>query len=319
MSQIGYMFVAAGLGAYGAGLFHLMTHAFFKALLFMAAGVVIHALAGEQDIRRMGGLARKLPWTYRMFLVGALSLAAIPPFAGFWSKDAVLASAANAGTLGWILWAMAAAGAFLTGLYTFRLVFVVFRGPSSPLVGEHLHLERFEGPLAMMWPVAILTVLATVAGFLQIPGIWKAVDDWVEPAAASLAEASGGTLAFSIAASLLLSVAGIVLAWTLYGRRSDQPQRIRARVPWAARTLEHKFYFDEAYDLAFSDPSDLAATELDRLVERPLVLRPLDTLARGVRALSRGLSAAQTGFVRAYALALGAGAAIIVVVFISVK
>ena len=104
MSQIGYMFVAVGLGAYGSGMFHLMTHAFFKALLFMAAGIVIHALSGEQDIRKMGGLARELPWTYRAFLVGALALAAIPPFAGFFSKDSILASAANAGTLGWILW-----------------------------------------------------------------------------------------------------------------------------------------------------------------------------------------------------------------------
>ena len=105
MSQIGYMFVGVGLGAYGAGMFHLMTHAFFKALLFMAAGVVIHALSGEQDIRKMGGLARELPWTYRAFLVGALALAAIPPFAGFFSKDAILSSAIDQGTLGWILWA----------------------------------------------------------------------------------------------------------------------------------------------------------------------------------------------------------------------
>src|SRR4030095_15551883 len=102
MSQIGYMFIAVGLGAYGSGLFHLMTHAFFKALLFMAAAIITHALSDEQDIRRMGGLARNLPWTYRAFLVGALSLAAVPPFSGFFSKDSILASAANAGTLGWI-------------------------------------------------------------------------------------------------------------------------------------------------------------------------------------------------------------------------
>src|ERR671933_578405 len=114
MSQIGYMIMAVSGGAYVAGMFHLMTHAFFKALLFMAAGVVIHALAGEQDMRKMGGLGRRMPWTLRAFVIGALALAAIPPFAGFFSKDAVLASAANAGTLGWVLWSLGAAGAFLT-------------------------------------------------------------------------------------------------------------------------------------------------------------------------------------------------------------
>src|SRR5919204_340886 len=128
MSQIGYMFLGAGLGAYANGMFHLMTHAFFKALLFMAAGIVIHALADEQDIRRMGGLARSLPLTYRAFLVGSLALAAIPPFAGFFSKDAILAAAMTVSWYGWILWAAALAGAFLTGVYTFRLYFLVFPG-----------------------------------------------------------------------------------------------------------------------------------------------------------------------------------------------
>ncbi len=187
MSQIGYMFLAVGLGAFGAGLFHLMTHAFFKALLFMAAGVVIHALAGEQDIRRMGGLGKALPWTYRCFLVGALALAAIPPFAGFFSKDAILASAAGAGTLGWILWGVGVAGAFLTALYTFRLVFIVFFG--EPAADQpHLHRERFEGPLSMMWPVGVLTVGAIVSGFLQFPGGWAGVDTWIEPVAESIHE-----------------------------------------------------------------------------------------------------------------------------------
>ena len=109
-----------------------MTHAFFKALLFMSAGLVIHALSGEQDIRKMGGLARELPWTYRSFLVGALALAAIPPFAGFFSKDAILSSAANSGSLGWILWTIGIVGAFLTGLYTFRLLFIVFFREHDP-------------------------------------------------------------------------------------------------------------------------------------------------------------------------------------------
>jgi NADH-quinone oxidoreductase subunit L len=318
MSQIGYMFLAVGLGAYGAGLFHLMTHAFFKALLFMAAGVVIHALADEQDIRRMGGLARELPWTFRAFLVGSLALAAIPPFAGFFSKDAILSSAANAGTLGWILWCAGIAGAFLTALYTFRLLFVVFFGEVSAFAREHLHRERFEGPLAMMWPVAILAVLSIVGGFLQIPGVWHAVDTWIEPAAESIDEAGGVTATFSILASLAAALAGIAVAWAFYRRPSERPAELRRNYPWAARTLEQKLYFDEAYDLAFYEPASRLAVWLGRWVEEPFVLRSLGGLATGVRDLSGRVSAAQTGGVRAYVLALAMGLAILAVVFLLV-
>ncbi len=318
MSQIGYMFVGVGLGAYGAGLFHLMTHAFFKALLFMAAGVVIHALADEQDIRRMGGLARELPWTFRAFLVGSLALAAIPPFAGFFSKDAILSSAANAGTLGWILWAAGIAGAFLTALYTFRLVFVVFFGEVSPFAREHLHRERFEGPLAMMWPVAVLAVLSAVGGLLQIPGVWHAVDTWLEPVAESAEEATGITAAFSILASLAAALGGIAVAWALYRRPGERPAAIRRRYPWAARTLEHKLYFDEAYDAAFYAPSSRLALWLGRRIEEPLVLRSLGGLATGVRDVSDRVAATQTGGVRAYVLALAMGLAVLAVVFLLV-
>src|SRR6266511_493758 len=132
MSQIGYMFLGAGLGAYANGMFHLMTHAFFKALLFMAAGIVIHALAGEQDMRRMGGLRSYLPRTYAAFLIGGLALTGIPPLSGFFSKDSILASALAAGTYGQILFVAGLAGTFLTGLYTFRMLFIVFGGEPSP-------------------------------------------------------------------------------------------------------------------------------------------------------------------------------------------
>jgi NADH-quinone oxidoreductase subunit L len=315
MSQIGYMFVGVGLGAYGAGLFHLMTHAFFKALLFMAAGIVIHALSAEQDIRKMGGLARRMPLTYRAFIVGALALAAVFPFAGFWSKDSILASAANAGTLGWILWVVGVAGAFLTALYTFRLLFIVFWGEPSPFVREHLHPQRFEGGIAMAWPVAVLTVLATIGGLLQIPGLWKAVDDWIHPVAESIEEASGVTFGFSLAVSLVASLAGIALAWALWGRVSPVPERVRRRYPWAARALEEKFYFDTAYDYAFYEPSARTAAVGTQYIEEPVVLAPLGDLGRGVRSASGLLSAVQTGSVRSYALALAGGAAVIAIVF----
>jgi len=318
MSQIGYMFVAVGLGAYGSGLFHLMTHAFFKALLFMAAGIVIHALSDEQDIRRMGGLGRMLPFTYRMFIVGALALAAIPPFAGFFSKDSILASAAAAGTLGWILWTAGAIGAFLTALYTFRLLFIVFWGDMTPFAREHLHLKRYEGGLAMAWPVAALAVLSIVGGWIQVPGGWQLVNDWIDPVAQSAEEATGGTLLFSILASTGLALAGIWLAWRLYGRPSDVPERVRQRWPWAARTLEHKFYFDEAYDLAFYVPADRKSRFLGRYIEEPVFLASLGELASGVRLASRRLSSVQTGFVREYAFALAAGLAVLAIVFILV-
>jgi NADH-quinone oxidoreductase subunit L len=318
MSQIGYMFVAVGLGAYGAGMFHLMTHAFFKALLFMAAGVVIHALSGEQDIRKMGGLARELPWTYRAFLVGALALAAIPPFAGFFSKDAILSSLVEQGSLGWILWGAGIAGAFLTGLYTFRLFFVVFFGEVTPYAREHLHKERFEGPVSMMWPVAVLAVLATIGGFLQVPGGWHLVDTWLEPVVESVEEASGVLALFSILASLTAALSGIGVARALYRRPGDRPAAIRRRYPWAARTLEHKLYFDEAYDLAFYEPASRLAAWLLGRIEGPLVLRSLGGLGTGVRDVSDRVAAAQTGRVRGYALALAVGLAVIAVVFLVV-
>ena len=316
MSQIGYMFVGAGLGAYAAGMFHLMTHAFFKALLFMAAGIVIHALAGEQDVRKMRGLGRHIPWTYRFFLVGALALAAMPPFAGFFSKDAILASAANAGTLGWLLWGAGAAGAFLTALYTFRLVFLVFTGEMSPYAREHLHTERFEGPLSMVWPVGILAVLALVGGFLQVPGLWHTVDDWLHPVAESIEEASGTTAWFSALAALALAAAGIFLAWRLYGRPSRGPETLRRRFPWAARALEEKLYFDRAYDAAFYVPWSALALVLRRGVEEIFFLRPLGGLGRTVRGVSGRVAAAQTGLVRSYALALAGGLAVLAVVFL---
>jgi NADH-quinone oxidoreductase subunit L len=318
MSQIGYMFVAVGLGAYGAGMFHLMTHAFFKALLFMAAGVVIHALSGEQDIRKMGGLARELPWTYRAFLVGALALAAIPPFAGFFSKDAILSSLVEQGSLGWILWGAGIAGAFLTGLYTFRLFFVVFFGELTPYAREHLHKERFEGPLVMMWPVAVLAVLSTIGGFLQVPGGWHLVDTWLEPVVESVPEATGGLALFSILASLTAALSGIAVAWALYRRPGERPAALRRRYPWAASTLEHKLYFDEAYDLAFYEPASRVAAWLLGRVEGPLVLRSLGGLGTGVRDVSDRVAAAQTGRVRGYALALAVGLAVIAVVFLVV-
>jgi NADH-quinone oxidoreductase subunit L len=318
MSQIGYMFLGAGLGAYGVGMFHLMTHAFFKALLFMAAGVVIHVLADEQDIRKMGGLGRELPRTTQGFLVGTLALAAVPPLAGFFSKDAILAHALAEGPLGVALFVMGVAGSFLTAVYSFRLLFVVFRGRKSEHVQDHLHKERFEGGLAMMWPIAALVVLSIVGGWIQVPGGWSAVDTFLEPAAAALQEPEAWMEVLSPLLSVGVALVGIALAWQLWGRAGDAPERLRARFPWLARALEKKLYFDEAYDLLFYEPASRLAVALGRVVEVPLLGSPGE-IAGGVRALGRRFAALQTGVLRTYAILIGVGAAVIVLVFIAVR
>ena len=184
MSQIGYMFLGVGIGAYSNGMFHLMTHAFFKALLFMAAGIVIHALANEQDIRKMGGLRQLMPRTYLAFLIGSLALVGIFPFAGFFSKDPILAAAMDSGAYGYVLWVAGLAGTFLTGLYTFRLLFLVFWGEPSPFVREHFHaLKDDVVGLTLAVPVAILAVLSIVGGWIQWVPFWDPITTWLETVA----------------------------------------------------------------------------------------------------------------------------------------
>jgi NADH-quinone oxidoreductase subunit L len=319
MSQIGYMFVGAGVGAYSNGIFHLLTHSFFKALLFMTAGLAIHALAGEQDIRNMRGLGRVMPFTKWCFLAGALALVGIPPFSGFFSKDSIIASAAALGTwYGWIFWACCVAGAFLTGLYTFRLWFLVFPGEPSPFVREHYHDHRGrEGALTMLVPVGILTVLATVGGWIQWAPLWTPFTNWLEPAARTLPAAvpSSTQEYVTSAVAVLVGLAGIALAWAIYSER-----RIAIpAVPVWRRTLENKFYFDWLYDRIFFAPSAETATFLRREFEEPVVLQTGPDL--GEAALETGglVRRIQTGLLRTYVLFLAAGAAGVVLAFLIAK
>jgi NADH-quinone oxidoreductase subunit L len=335
MSQIGYMFLAAGLGAYPNAMFHLMTHAFFKALLFMAAGLVIHALAGEQDMRRMGGLRRLLPFTFYAFLIGSLSLAGIPPFAGFFSKDSILAAALDHGWYGELLWVAGMIGTFLTGLYAFRLLFIVFWGEPSGFVREHLmvgshahareghldhdgheqHMHSGEGPLSMTSTVGVLAVLTVIGGFLQFAGIWTPLTDWLDPVARPLTEASGTQEVVSSILAVLLGAGGIAVAWFIYGaHRTAAP-----RIAWAQNLLEHKFYFDEAYDFAFYRPAVFLAKGLGRWVERPLVFGSVRELVRGVSLAGRDTGRLQTGLVRTYVLAIAASLAVLTIVFVAVR
>jgi NADH-quinone oxidoreductase subunit L len=316
MSQIGYMFLAAGLGAYPNAMFHLMTHAFFKALLFLAAGIVIHALAAEQDIRKMGGLRKLMPLTFVAFVVGSLSLAGIPPFSGFFSKDSILAAALAGGWYGELLWVAGMVGTFLTGLYAFRLLFIVFFGEPSPFVREHFHaLHRDLTGLTLAIPVGVLTVLAALGGFLQFAGVWTPVTTWLDPVARPLVEASGTQEAVSSIVAVLLGAAGIGVAWLLYGAKTSSVPR----VAWAQNLLEHKFYFDELYDFAFYRPAVFLATGLARWVERPLVFGSVRELVQGFGLLGRDTSRLQTGLVRTYVLAIAASLAVLTIVFVAVR
>jgi NADH-quinone oxidoreductase subunit L len=304
MSQIGYMFLGAGVGAYANGMFHLMTHAFFKALLFMAAGAVIHALSGEQDIRKMGGLA------------GALALVGLPPFSGFFSKDSILAAALHAHWYGVIFWVVGLVGAFLTGLYTFRLYFIVFPGETSPFAREHYHGS--EGPRTMLVPIGILSVLAVIGGWIQFAPFWHPLTDWLEPVARTLpiAEPTNWQEALSSILAVALGLAGAAVAWAVYARGSVA----LPRVPRFQRLLEHKFYFDELYDAIFYKPAVALAGQLRRGFEEPVVFGTLTAdPAEATLDVARVVRRAQTGLLRTYVFFLGTGMAVLAIVFLLVR
>jgi NADH-quinone oxidoreductase subunit L len=316
MSQIGYMFLGVGLGAYANGMFHLMTHAFFKALLFMAAGIVIHALASEQDIRKMGGLRRLMPRTYLAFLVGSLALVGIFPFAGFFSKDSILATALHHGAYGYVLWVAGLAGTFLTGLYTFRLLFLVFWGEPSPFVREHFHaLKRDVVGLSLAVPVAILAALSAVGGWIQWSPLWHPIETWLRLVAEPTVTPKNWQEWVTSALALLLGLAGISVAWLLYGARSLAVPRLA----FLQRVLEHKFYFDELYDALFYRPTVGAAKTLYRWVEDPLVDESSTSLGQDTRDLGRLVARAQTGLLRTYALAFASSVAVLAIVFVAVR
>jgi NADH-quinone oxidoreductase subunit L len=313
MSQIGYMFVAAGIGTYANAMFHLMTHAFFKALLFLAAGIVIHAVAGEQDIRKLAGVGKLMPRTKAFFVVGALALVAIFPFAGFFSKDPILAAALQRGWFGITLYAIGMIGAFLTGVYAFRLFFIVFTGEPSSFAREHHRAHHGqEGPPSMMITVGVLAVLATIAGFLQWAPLWTPLTKWLDPVAPPLVEATDAQEWITSGVGITIGLLGIALAWLLYSAK-------RVRVPRALPVLEHKFYWDEAYDVLWYRGSDLAARGLYAFVEKPLIAGSLAAVGHGFSLAGRDVGRLQSGLVRSYALALAGGLAVLVVIFLAAR
>ena len=318
MSQIGYMFMGVGVGAYSSGMFHLMTHAFFKALLFMTAGLAIHALAGEQDIRNMRGLGKLMPITKWCFLAGALALVGVPPFSGFFSKDSIVAAAAGLHTwYGWVFWLCGIAGALLTVLYTFRLWFLVFPGEPSAFVLEHHHKQgRFgEGPWTMLLPVGVLAVLATVGGWLQWSPIWHPFTNWLHYATPNIVEPSSMLEYLTSVATVAAGLAGIAIAWAIYAEKT----LAIPKVPALQQLLENKFYFDELYDRLFYAPASVLAARLRTEIEEPVILQGGTDI--GQTALDTGgvVRRIQTGVLRTYVFFLAAGAAALVLAFLIAK
>ena len=254
ISQLGYMFMALAVAAWPAAIFHLVTHAFFKALLFLGAGSVIHSMGGEQDMRCMGGLGRRIPVTYITLITGALALSGIFPFAGFWSKDEILGKSFGAGV--YIIWVVGIAAAFVTAFYTFRMIFVTFwgketRSPSDTCARIH------ESPPSMIVPLIVLAIAATLGGFLGLPGTYGVLQRFLAPvfapANAILGITEHGLSVLDVVLmviSLGVALVGIGLAWFIYvwGRDRQLPLFFSILLKPAYQTINNKFYIDEVYD-----------------------------------------------------------------------
>jgi NADH-quinone oxidoreductase subunit L len=298
VSQLGYMFLACGIGAFGVAIFHLFTHAFFKALLFLGSGSVIHALSGEQDMRKMGGLRRKIPWTFWTFLVGTLAIAGIPPLAGFFSKDEILGNAILAGRKG--LFSVGLLTAVLTAFYMGRLLFLVFFGDfrGGHEAEHHIH----ESPFVMVIPLVLLALGSALGGFVPIPEIVATAFRF--PEGPPLSPGSWVPILASLLAAL-----GIWAAYFLYIRSKDTLARVVAAGASVRGILEAKYYFDDVYNwfarMVVVEGSELVLWKgIDSLFIDGLVNGTASTIDRIAGVLRR----LQTGLVRTYALMILAGA-----------
>ncbi len=320
MSQIGYMFVGVGVGGYANGMFHLMTHAFFKALLFMTAGLAIHALANEQDIRKMRGLGRVMPFTKWCFLAGALALVGIPPFAGFFSKDPIIASTLNIGWYGYVFYACGIAGAFLTGLYTFRLWFLVFPGEPSPFVREHYHdqhgTRRARGRCSCPSGSSRCSRRSAAGSSSRRTGI-RSRSGW-HPVAPSLPDAVASSTQETVTSivTVLVGLAGI-------GDRVGGLLRAEDRDP--GRSLRAARARAEVLLRLALRPDLLRAGRRDRQrscaasSRSPSCSRPAPTSATPRSPPGSLVRRLQTGLLRTYVFFIAAGAAGIVLAFLIAK
>ncbi|MCX8050796.1 MAG: NADH-quinone oxidoreductase subunit L [Chlorobi bacterium] len=321
VSQLGFMFTALGVGAFVAGVFHVVTHAFFKALLFLGAGSVIHALHHEQDIQRMGGLARYMPRTHWTFLVGALAIAGIFPLSGFFSKDEILWNAFLHG--GPWLWAIGVTAAFCTAFYMFRLYYLVFH--NTERFDRH-HMPH-ESPAVMTVPLVVLAVLSAIGGVLGVPaaiggGVFPHVlENWLEPVFAGSAQllarqehhASHALEYAFMAASLGVALAGIALATKFYRRESQAPARLAERFGWLYRVLWRKYFVDEFYYATVVDPIyRLSVQVLWRITDVAIVDGAVNGIARLVGRIGESVRRLQTGYAQSYAVLMMAGIVAIV-------
>jgi NADH-quinone oxidoreductase subunit L len=316
VSQLGYMFLACGVGAFTAGIFHLMTHAFFKALLFLGAGSVIHALSGEQDLRKMGGLFKKLPITYWTFIFATLAISGIIPFAGFFSKDEILFESFINGYP--VLYLLALGAALLTAFYMFRLVFLTFHGKSrvEPDVASHIH----ESPWSMAIPLIILAVLSLVGGWIQVPIIHggKVLGAYLAPVfheAHAIAGGHGGHPSlwlegFLMGLSLLIAIGGIAIAYLFYIKDPDRPKGWALYLPSTYKVLLNKYFVDEFYISSVVDPLKRLAYGLWAYID----VKIIDGLVNGAgnlcMSIAAGLRPVQTGRVQHYAISVLLGVCI---------
>ncbi|MDR4506453.1 MAG: NADH-quinone oxidoreductase subunit L [Candidatus Scalindua sp.] len=319
VSQIGYMFLACGVGGFITGIFHLITHAFFKALLFLGSGSVIHALGGEQDMRKMGGLRKHLPITYKTFLIGTLAIAGIPPFAGFFSKDEILLEAYTRGNM--VFWGLGAFAALLTSFYMFRLLFMTFHGKSrmDKHVEEHVH----ESPMNMLLPLMVLALLSAVGGFLGFPAA-SAINSFLAPVVGGVGHSGvvdGGethhishNLMFSMMGlSTGIAIVGIALSYVMYVKKPGLPGQIAGRFKLIYKILLNKYYVDEIYDAAVVNPAIKSSFFLWRWIDVRIIDGFVNGVARLVKLNGEALRLFQTGFVRNYALSMLLGGIIIII------
>ncbi len=312
VSQLGYMVLAVGVGAFSAAIFHLMTHAFFKALLFLCAGSVMHAMHGELDVYKMGGLRKQMPITALTFLVGALAIAGVPIFAGFFSKDLILESAFAGGH--YVIWIVGLCAAALTAFYVFRAYFLAFEGESrvEPHRAAHLH----ESPSTMTLPLVLLAVLSLVGGWVGLPHgvLWgNQIDHYLQPSLAALHggehHLAGGTVLLLTLLATAIALSSIVLAYSMYGRSLGSADRLQQKFAGLHETLWNKYYVDEFYAAVVLKPY----MELSRLCWQVLDAKGIDGavngLARVVGGVGDGLRRLQTGNVQSYALVMLVGAA----------
>jgi NADH-quinone oxidoreductase subunit L len=311
ISQLGYMFAAVGVGAYVAGIFHLVTHAFFKALLFLGAGSVIHGLHGEQDLRKMGGLASKMPITATTMWIGGLGLAGAPLLAGFFSKDEILGAALGAEHLG--IFTLLLAGAFMTAFYTFRLLFLAFSGaPRMPRdVLQHAH----ESPWVMTAPLLVLSVLTVVAGFaLGLPLDGSRFAHLLAPVFQPHEGEHAGVV---VLLSLVVFGAGGLLAFYMYRQSAVKSEAIGQPRTWVHALLLNAWYVDWIYDRLIVQPIYALSVALAQVFDVGVIDGIVNGLGRAVSAWGAGLRRLQTGYVVNYALTMLAGAVVVVAFFLA--